>query len=75
MRGFASACLFVLLGASLAEAAPLTVVNVAFPGVNCKFDTDCTVTVNDSTANFTLPGATGSAPTMSQPESAKMPGW
>ena len=61
MRGFLSACLFVLLGASLAEASPLTVVNVAFPGVNCKFDTDCTVTVNDSTANFTLPGATGNA--------------
>jgi hypothetical protein len=61
MRGFASACLFVLLGASVAEAAPLTVVNVGFPAINCKFDTDCTITVNDTSANFTLPGTTGSA--------------
>jgi hypothetical protein len=61
MRGFASACLFVLLGATLAEASPLTVVNVGFPAINCKFDTDCKVTVNDSTANFTLPGTTGNA--------------
>ena len=61
MRGFASACFFMLLGTAIAEAAPLTVVNVSFPAINCKFDTDCKITVNDSTANFTLPGTTGNA--------------
>jgi len=61
MRGFASACFFMLLGSTLAEAAPLTVVNVSFPQVNCKFDTDCTITVNDTSANFTLPGTSGNA--------------
>lgn len=61
MRGFASACFFLLLGTAIAEAAPLTVVNVSFPAINCKFDTDCKITVNDTTANFTLPGTTGNA--------------
>jgi hypothetical protein len=53
--------ILTLLVASAATAAPLTVVTVAAPGINCKFDTDCTITVNDSVANFTLPGTSGTA--------------
>ncbi|MEP7009971.1 MAG: hypothetical protein ABJC13_06585 [Acidobacteriota bacterium] len=39
----------------------MTVVTVGFPAINCKFDTDCKITVNDTSANFTLPGTSGSA--------------
>ncbi|HEY1631450.1 MAG TPA: hypothetical protein VGF56_09040 [Rhizomicrobium sp.] len=44
---------------ALANAAPLTVVNVAAPAINCVFNTSCTITVNDSIGNFTLPGDSG----------------
>jgi len=53
--------LFVFLVAAVAAAAPLTVVNVGAPAINCKFDPSCKVVVNDTTANFTLPGTTGNA--------------
>jgi hypothetical protein len=53
--------LFVSLVAAMASAAPLTVVNVSAPAINCKFDPSCKIVVNDSTANFTLPGTTGNA--------------
>ena len=42
-----------------APAANLTMVEVASPDINCVFDTDCTITVNDTTDTFNLPGATG----------------
>lgn len=60
MRGTAS-FLFVFLVAAMAAAAPLTVVTVSAPEINCKFDPSCKIVVNDSTANFTLPGTTGNA--------------
>lgn len=53
--------LFVFLLAAMASAAPLTVVNVAAPAINCKFDPSCKIVVNDTTANFTLPGTSGNA--------------
>ena len=53
--------LFVFLVAVVAVAAPLTVVTVAAPAINCRFDPSCKVVVNDTTANFTLPGTTGNA--------------
>ena len=62
MRGISmrlTLCLFAL--AASAAAAPLTVVTVGSPAINCKFDTDCKITVNDTSANFTLPGTSGSA--------------
>jgi hypothetical protein len=59
MRGI-TACLFVF-GAATAAAAPLTVVNVAAPAINCKFDPSCKIVVTDSVANFTLPGSSGNA--------------
>lgn len=62
MRGISisfTLCLFA--AAACGPAAPLTVVTVGAPAINCKFDTDCKITVNDSSANFTLPGTSGSA--------------
>jgi hypothetical protein len=41
-----------------AAAAPLTVVNVGAPAINCVFNTSCKVVVNDSVGNFTPPGDT-----------------
>src|SRR3954449_5349948 len=53
--------LFVFLVATMVAAAPLTVVTVGAPAINCKFDPSCKVVVNDTTANFTLPGTSGNA--------------
>ena len=39
-----------------AGAAPLTVVDVGAPAINCVFNVTCTVVVNDSVGNFTPPG-------------------
>ncbi|HEU0081963.1 MAG TPA: hypothetical protein VFQ87_03750 [Bradyrhizobium sp.] len=44
-----------------AVAAPLTVVNVAAPDINCVFETDCTIVVTDSIGNIPLPSVTGTA--------------
>ena len=60
MRGIAF-FFFVFLVAAMAAAAPLTIVNVSAPDINCKFDPSCKIVVNDSTANFTLPGTSGNA--------------
>jgi hypothetical protein len=43
----------------LAQAAPLTVVDVGAPAINCVFNTSCVITVTDSVGNFTLPGDSG----------------
>ena len=43
----------------VAVAAPLTVVNVAAPDINCVFETDCTVVVTDSIGNISIPNMTG----------------
>jgi hypothetical protein len=41
-------------------AAPLKVVNVSAPAINCVFDPACTVTVNDTTDNIAMStGGTG----------------
>ncbi len=44
-----------------ADAAPLSVINVGAPAVNCVFNTTCTVVVNDSVGNFTPPGDSAGA--------------
>jgi hypothetical protein len=54
------AFLFGFASAAAVAAAPLDVVTVGAPAINCKFDTDCNITVSDTTANIALPGATGS---------------
>lgn len=44
-----------------AQAAPLTVVNVNAPAINCVFETDCTIVVTDTVGNIPLPSITGTA--------------
>ena len=46
---------------SVAVAAPLSVVTVAAPDINCVFETDCTITVTDSVGNIAVPDTTGVA--------------
>jgi hypothetical protein len=46
--------------ATAAVAGPLDIVTVGAPAINCKFDTDCNITVSDTTANISLPGSSGS---------------
>jgi hypothetical protein len=46
---------------SAAGAAPLTIVKVAAPDINCVFETDCTIVVTDSVGNIALPNVTGIA--------------
>jgi hypothetical protein len=58
-KGYLSAILCSLTG--VASAAPLTVVNVAAPDINCVFETDCTIVVTDSVGNIALPSITGIA--------------
>src|SRR3954469_9506029 len=57
------ACLGVMLcsPAGAAWAAPLTVVTVSAPDINCVFETDCTVVVTDSVGNIPLASITGLA--------------
>jgi hypothetical protein len=50
-----------LTAASAAHAAPLSIIDVEAPAVNCVFNTSCTVTVNDSIGTFTLAGDSGDA--------------
>ncbi|MFO7635586.1 MAG: C25 family peptidase propeptide domain-containing protein, partial [Caldilinea sp.] len=42
-------------------AAALSIVDVSAPDINCIFDVDCTITVNDLADHFTPPVATGDA--------------
>jgi len=44
-----------------AAAIALTIVEVAAPNINCLFDTDCTITVDDLASHFLPPAATGDA--------------
>jgi hypothetical protein len=46
---------------ALAAAAPLVVVNVGAPAINCVFNPSCTVPVTDSVGNIPLPGIAGTA--------------
>lgn len=48
--------LTLLCLAGAAEAANLDVVTVGAPAINCKFDTDCKITVADTVANFSWHG-------------------
>ena len=45
--------------ANAAPTAPLTVATVAAPDVNCFFDNDCTIFVDDTASSFTLDKMTG----------------
>jgi hypothetical protein len=56
---FAAIC--CLFASSVAQAAPLSIVNVNAPAINCIFHTTCTVVVTDTPGPFTLPADAGSA--------------
>lgn len=44
-----------------AAAVALNIVEVAAPDINCLFDVDCKITVDDLASNFLPPAATGNA--------------
>ena len=44
-----------------ATAIALNIVEVAAPNINCLFDTDCTIIVDDLASHFLPPAATGDA--------------
>lgn len=52
---FASGIFSALVISISAQAAPLKVVNVSAPAINCVFNPQCKVVVNDSLATFTWP--------------------
>jgi hypothetical protein len=59
MKGLIFALLFCFTPLMIA-AAPLKVVNVSAPGINCVFNATCTVSVNDTTDNIAMStGGTG----------------
>ncbi|MGA8259555.1 MAG: hypothetical protein WB783_05005 [Arenicellales bacterium] len=78
----AKAAVRILIGAlalflartTVAHAAPLTIVNVSAPAVNCKFDASCKIVVTDTVAHFTLPATTGDAFLQSRTWPAGKPG-
>lgn len=45
----------LLAAAGTAQPAPLTIVEVGFPAVNCVFNTKCTITVSDSVGQIAMP--------------------
>jgi hypothetical protein len=58
-KGYLGVMLCSLTG--VASAAPLTVVTVSAPDINCVFETDCTIVVTDSVGTIPLPTITGVA--------------
>lgn len=56
-----SALAISFLYAAAVTAAPLDIVTVEAPAINCKFDADCTITVTDSSDHFTIGPTTGDA--------------
>lgn len=57
--GTAAFAVAALVATSAAQGAPLTVVTVGFPAVNCVFNPACTIAVTDSIGNIPLPATTG----------------
>lgn len=56
-----AAALVVTLTAAPAAAAPLAVVTVAAPAINCVFNTSCKITVSDTVGTIPVPGISGTA--------------
>lgn len=50
-----------LFSTAAVSAAPLNIVSVGAPAINCKFDNDCTITVSDTSEHFTIGTTTGDA--------------
>lgn len=49
----------VSMGLAGVHAAPLTIVNVGAPAINCVFDPTCSIFVTDTTDTIALPGGAG----------------
>jgi hypothetical protein len=56
LLGVAAVC---AAGPEIAGAAPLSVVEVTAPDINCVFNTTCKVTVTDSSGDISFGGMTG----------------
>jgi hypothetical protein len=54
-------CVAVMVSTAQAGPAPVTIVDVEAPAINCIFDLDCTIVVTDTTDHFTLDGTVGDA--------------
>ena len=52
----------LLATAAAAQAAPLAIVNVTAPDINCVFETDCTIVVTDSVGAIALPALVSGTP-------------
>jgi hypothetical protein len=52
-------CLGLAASAMTLAAAPLSVVQVGAPAINCVFNTNCTSIVTDTSSPITLPNSTG----------------
>ena len=59
MRATAFCLMLFLSFAGSMAAANLDVVTVAAPAINCRFDTDCKITVSDTTAVISTSGLPG----------------
>jgi hypothetical protein len=57
----ALAAAMLLAMPALAQAAPLKVVIVGAPAVNCVYNTSCTIVVSDTIGNIPLPGISDTA--------------
>jgi len=60
LRRLFAACILIALPAA-AQAAPLTIVEVGAPAVNCVFNTTCKIIVTDSVGAIAVPDAVGTA--------------
>lgn len=46
-------CVAVMVSTAHVGPAPVTIVDVEAPAINCIFDLDCTIVVTDTTDHFT----------------------
>ena len=46
---------------AVVQAAPLTVVEVGAPAINCVYNTTCQIVVNDTIGSIPVPGVSGTA--------------
>jgi hypothetical protein len=56
-----SRIILIAVSCVVLSGCPLTMSTVSAPDINCKFDTDCTITVSDTVDHFTIGPAVGDA--------------
>jgi hypothetical protein len=59
MRKIALPLMMLACFSGMVQAANLNVVEVGAPAINCKFDTDCKITVSDIASKFSVPSLKG----------------